>query len=81
MGKSCPYLKCPHLPLEQEAGRAALVPQPLAAVGEASITVDREAVARDLLEAALAFDGAAAPHQPVVTCLEGLGLSADRQCA
>lgn len=81
MGKSCPHLKGPHLPLEQEAGRAALVPQPLAAVGEASITVDREAVARDLLEAALALDGAAAPHQPVVTSLECLDLGADSQCA
>lgn len=81
MGESSPHLEGPHLPLEQEACRAAFVPQPLAAVGEASITVDCEAVASDLLEAALAFDGAAAPHQPVVTCLEGLGLSADRQCA
>ena len=81
MGKSSTHLEGPHLPLEQEAGRAALVLQPLAAVGEAAITVDREAVARDLLEAALPFDGATAPHQPVVTCLEGLCVGADRQCA
>lgn len=81
MWKTSPHLEGPHLPLEQKASRAAFVPQPLAAVGEAAITVDREAVARDLLEAALALDGAAAPHQPVVTCLECLDLGADSQCA
>jgi len=81
MGKSSAYLEGPHLPLEQQAGCAALVTQPLAAVGEASITVRGEAVARDLLETALPLDRTVAPHQPVVTCLEGLGMDADRQCA
>ena len=78
MRHSCPDIEGPHQPLEKEAGCAALVPEATAAVGEAASAVHRQAVARDFLEAALALDGARAPHQPVVPCLEGLGLSADR---
>lgn len=81
MRKSSTHFKAPHLPFKQEACGTAFVAQAFAAVGEPAVSIYRQAVTGYLLEAALALDCAMAPHQPVVPCLEGLGLSADRQCA
>lgn len=81
MGKSSTNLEPPDCTLEQQACRATLVPQAAAAFNKPAPAVLREAVPRDLLEAALPLDGGLPPHQPVVPSLHGLGLSADRDCA
>ena len=78
MRKSRSYIKVSDQPLKQQACTAAFVTQAATAFDEAASAVHRQAVSRYFLEAALALDGAAAPHQPVVPCLEGLRLSADR---
>ena len=80
MRKSRTHFEVPDPALEQQAGGPALVTEASAALGEASPAVHGQAVSRDFLEAALSLDGAGAPHQPVVPGLEGLRLSADRQC-
>ena len=80
MGKSRPHVEVPDEPLEQQACAAAFIPEAAAAFDETASAVQRQAVPCDFLEAALSFDCARAPHQPVVPSLEGLGLSADRQC-
>lgn len=81
MRKSSAHIEPTDCTLEQEAGSAAFPHQPLAAVEEPAPAVQGHAVTGDLLEAALPLDGGAAPHQPVVPCLDGLRLRADRQCA
>lgn len=80
MRKSRPYFEVANPALKQKARSPAIVTKATAAFGEASPAVHGQAVARDFLEGTLALDCACAPHQPVVPGLDGLRLSADRQC-
>ena len=57
MGKSSSYFKGSDLPLEQNAGGAALVAKAAAALEEPASPVGGQAVAGYLLEGTLAFDG------------------------